>query len=65
MLVENAVPVPTEDTACIELIGVAERATTTEPEALEAWVDDEAGCRTWHCKMMWQGASATQHHKQA
>jgi hypothetical protein len=35
----------TEDTACVELIGAAERAETAEPEALEAWADDEAGRR--------------------
>jgi len=40
----NTEPAPTgEDTACVELIGAAERAATAEPEALEAWVDDEAG----------------------
>jgi hypothetical protein len=44
-LVKNAVPVPTEDTACFELM-VWLRATTAEPEALEAWADDEAGSRT-------------------
>jgi hypothetical protein len=34
---------PTEDTAGIELVGPAERATTSEPEALETCADDEAG----------------------
>ena len=37
-------PWPTKDTACIGLIGTAERAATAEPEALEAWADDEPGC---------------------
>ena len=36
-------PRSTEDTACVGLIGAAERAATAEPEALEAWADDEAG----------------------
>jgi len=35
-------PWPTKDTACVGLIGAAERAATAEPEALEAWADDEA-----------------------
>jgi hypothetical protein len=39
----NAEPASTEDTACVELIGAAKRAETAEPEALEAWADDEDG----------------------
>ncbi len=31
----NTLPAPTEGTASIKLIGVAKKATTTEPEALE------------------------------
>jgi hypothetical protein len=42
---ENATPVPTEDTACIELIGMAERAVAARLEALGARADDEAGHR--------------------
>jgi hypothetical protein len=38
----NAEPAPTEDSPCVELIGAAESVTTAEPEALEAWADDEA-----------------------
>jgi len=39
----NAVLAPAKDTASIELIGVAERAATAEPEALETWVESEDG----------------------
>jgi len=35
----NTLPAPTEGTASIKLIGVAEKATTTEPEALEPRVE--------------------------
>jgi hypothetical protein len=31
----NATPAPTEGTASVKLIGVAEKATATEPKALE------------------------------
>lgn len=43
MSVTSAEPVPTEDTACVGLIGAAERAAAAEFEALEAGADDEAG----------------------
>jgi hypothetical protein len=39
----NIAPIPTEGTAGAELIGAAERATATEPEALVPWAGDEAG----------------------
>jgi hypothetical protein len=39
----NTEPAPTEDTACVELIGTAKRATTAEPKALETWADNEDG----------------------
>jgi hypothetical protein len=53
LLAMNTEPAPAKDTACIKPIGMAERAATTEPEVLEAWAGDEAGCgqymgRQWH-----------------
>jgi len=38
----NTLPAPTEGTASIKLIGVAEKATTTEPEALEPRAESTA-----------------------
>ena len=35
LLDANALPAPTEGTASVKLIGVAEKATAAEPEALE------------------------------
>jgi hypothetical protein len=32
---------PDKDAASVELAGVAEKATTTKPEALEPWAEDE------------------------
>jgi hypothetical protein len=42
-LAMSAVPAPAKGTAGIKLIGVAESATTTEPEALESWAGNKAG----------------------
>jgi hypothetical protein len=44
LLATSAIPAPTEETASIELVGTAERAAATEPEALEPWAGDKAGC---------------------
>ncbi len=41
----NAAPAPTKGTASIKLIGVAEKAATTEPEALELRAESTAWCR--------------------
>ncbi len=35
LLDANILPAPTKGTTSIKLIGIAEKATTTEPEALE------------------------------
>ena len=40
----NATPAPTEGTASVKLIGVAEKATATEPKALELRAESIA----WH-----------------
>jgi hypothetical protein len=39
----NAAPVPTEDTAGVELASAAEGAATAKPEALEPRAGNEAG----------------------
>jgi hypothetical protein len=39
----NAAPAPTEGTASVKLIGVAEKAAVAEPEALEPRAEGEAG----------------------
>jgi hypothetical protein len=44
LAVENAVPIPTKNTASIELIGTTEGVTTANSEALELRVDGEP----WH-----------------
>ncbi len=38
----NALPAPTKGTTIIKLIGMAEKATTTEPEALEPRAESAA-----------------------
>ena len=38
----NTAPVPTEGTASIKLIGMAKKAATTEPEALEPRAEGNA-----------------------
>jgi len=49
----NAAPAYTEGPAGVELIGVAEKASAAEPEALESWAKSGRGlqtlerCREW------------------
>ena len=40
----NAAPAPTNSTASIKLIGVAEKAAATKPEALELRAESKAWC---------------------
>jgi hypothetical protein len=44
-LATNAAPAPVKGTTSIELIDMAESATTAVPKALEAWSGNKAGCR--------------------
>jgi hypothetical protein len=46
----NTAPIPTEGTASVKLIGMAEKAAATEPEALEPRAELQKVSRSEACR---------------